>query len=275
MRKLLMSILWLMILLALIAVMGVLLIDGGILVYLAPRMVPMVWFGFAVLIVLLAYYIVSTVEGLRKKQKLQNPRFGIVLFMVPVLLVLTVTPDQNTAGSLPNQNIKAVSLTAKSTAQTTQKDTDRELQQEQQTEAMLAEAPGTLLPCAVEEETTFFDSDADRFSDYIYSTLEETLGKTITVYGFVYTKESFPENTLLVSRKMITCCAADAAVVGFYVQLEDGAELKENEWIRVTGTVRKINLPYYGDYYDFPILTDGIIVHCKTPEVDKAYVYPI
>ena len=39
--------LWLFILLALCAVLLTVLLSGDILLYLAPRMVPMVWFGFA------------------------------------------------------------------------------------------------------------------------------------------------------------------------------------------------------------------------------------
>ena len=48
------------------------------------------------------------------------------------------------------------------------------------------------------------------FREYLHNTLEELVGKTVTVYGFVYSDDAFPENTVLVARMMITCCAADA-----------------------------------------------------------------
>jgi len=262
MRKLWMQILWLAILLALIAVMGSLLISGDILVFLSPRMVPMVWFGFAVLILLLVYHIVQVIRYTLQKTEIHGGRPGMILFLLPVLLFVTVMPDQSTSGALPNQNLKMMNITQEASADTA----DEQVSANTNT--------GEYLPCIVENETALFDTSADLFTDYLYKTLDEVLGKTITLYGFVYAEDTFPANTVLVSRKMITCCAADAAIVGFYVQLEDSAALQDNEWIRVTGTVRSINLAYYNDYYDFPIITNGIGVRCDTPEVDKAYIYP-
>lgn len=262
MRKLWMDWLWLAVLFALIVVTGMLLAGGDILLYLAPRMAPMVWFGFAVFIILLIYQLSQIVRSLFQKENTHGGRIGIVLFLVPVLLFFTVTPNQSTPGSLPNQNVKMTGLTAQA-----------ETEVKENTEAAASDAGG-YPPCVIEEETAVFDKSADLFSQYLTTTLQDLEGKTVTVYGFVYHEDSFPENTVVVSRMMIVCCAADASVVGFYVRLEDGADLKENEWIRVTGTIRGINLEYYGDYYDFPILTDGMIVRCAAPDVDDAYIYP-
>ena len=68
MRRLGADAFWLAVLLALILVMGALLISGDVILYLAPRMVPMVWFGCAVLIVLFVFQLFRMVQNLREKQ---------------------------------------------------------------------------------------------------------------------------------------------------------------------------------------------------------------
>jgi putative membrane protein len=94
------------------------------------------------------------------------------------------------------------------------------------------------------------------------------------MYGFVYKDESFPENTILVSRLLITCCAADATLVGFHVKVENADDFVEDEWIEVTGAVDKFKLNYYGKEYEFPIITDGTVIKCEKPELSDWYVYP-
>lgn len=281
MRKTGMEILWLGILLALSAAMGALLNGGEILLYIAPRMVPVVWFGFAVLIVLSAYQLWQMIKRLRRRQPPGETRFGVLLFLVPLILFATVTPNTNTPGSLPNQTVQRLSLAAESTAETlAQEKTSDSGQAEQaagttgaQTDSQPADM-AALPPCVLEEETAKFDPKADLFSQYLHNTVEELVGKTITVYGFVYTDDSFPENTVLVSRMLIACCAADAAIVGFHVKTVDTADLTNNEWVRVTGTIQSVPMDYFGDVYDFPVMTDGIIVRCNAPDVEDAYVYP-
>ncbi len=281
MRKSGMEILWLFILLALGAVMGALLIGGGILLYIAPRMIPIVWFGFIVLIALSATRLWQIVKRLRHRQPAGETRFGVFLFLVPLILIATVAPNTGTPGSLPNQTVQRLSLAVESAAgppaQAETADGSREAQSTQSDAAGKEAQPediAALPPCVLEPETARFDPSADLFSKYLHNTVEELAGKTVTVYGFVYTDDSFPENTVLVSRMLIACCAADAAIVGFHVKTGGGADLAANEWVRVTGTVQSVKLEYFGELYDFPILTDGIIVRCSAPDVEDAYVYP-
>ena len=266
MRKIGAEVLWLLILLVLGAIMGALLISGGILLYIAPRMVPIVWFGFLMLIILSVYQTVRIILCLRRRQSPGEIRLGVLLFLVPVFFIATAMPDTSTPGSLPNQNVQRLSLADESAVEAAQTNGVTE-------QAETAEA-SSLPACVLEPETALFNPSADLFSEYLHSTVEELIGRIVTVYGFVYADDTFPENTVLVSRMLITCCAADASIVGFHVKTEETADLSENEWVRVTGTIRSIELEYYGSLYDFPILTDGMIVRCDAPDVEDAYIYP-
>jgi putative membrane protein len=270
MRKCGAKLLWLIIMLSLAAVMGELLIGGGILLYLAPRIVPMVWLGLIVITGLSVYQGFQVIQCLRGRQTAEKGRLGMLLFFVPVLLILTAAPNTDTPGSLPNRNVKRIPMAGKNAADTARTADS----QAEETAAAQADAAAGFVPCVLESERAYFNPSADAFSDYLHETAEDLAGKTITVYGFVYSNDSFPDNTVLVSRLMLICCAADASVVGFYVQVEADSNLEQNEWIRVTGTIRSMKLFYCDGYYDFPVLTEGIILRCDAPDAENAYIYP-
>jgi putative membrane protein len=281
MRKLAAELLWFCILLSLILIMGYLLIGGDILLFLAPRMVPMVWFGLAVLIALYVWQALHIIRLIRNKQWKGFGGTGMLLFAVPVVLLLTVMPNATTSGTLPNQNVKMISLSAETaTAVQTEEAAQVESNGESDSapvktyESVSVEELASLNSCILEDETAPFDPSADLFSKYQKDTLEDLVGKTITVYGFVYKEDAFPEDTVLVARMMVACCAADAWIVGFHVKVDNAAGLAVNDWIRVTGTVRSFNMLYYGETYDFPVLTDGIILRCEAPDAEDAYLYP-
>lgn len=250
---------WLAVLLALTVIMGAMLISGDVLLYLAPRMVPMVWFGFAVLAVLCVHQGAEIVLCLRGGAKVGKARFGTLLFLIPILFILTAPPDAAAPGALPNQTVRLQTSGSAGAAQPA------------------ADAPAATVdypPCVLEDERAFFNPDADLFEDYLRETVEDLDGRTVTLYGFVYRDESFAPDVVLVSRQMITCCAADASIVGFHVQVDPEIDLQLNEWIRVTGTIKTKNILYYEAYHDFPVLTDGLILRCDAPGAQDAYVYP-
>ena len=309
MRKFGVEIMWLVVLLALVVAMGILLISGDILFYLAPRMVPMVWFGLVVFAVLVIYQFLHLAHRLREGRSDAKIRLNSLIFLIPIVLMLTVMPNESTSNTLPNKNVQMLSLTSESASeeeetgesalletdqnepmpevepstQYSQTPTSAPTQMEEATEEATEEPAESsvepievadAMPCTLGDETVSFNISDDLFSGYIYDTVKELEGQTITLYGFVYTDDSFPENTIMVSRLYLYCCAADAYVVGFHVKVEETADFEDAEWIRVTGKVQTVSLEYYGDYYDFPILTDGIIVSCEAPDAEDAYIYP-
>jgi putative membrane protein len=81
----------------------------------------------------------------------------------------------------------------------------------------------------------FSDQDYGDAYTMIYSFPNEVEGKKIKLKGFIYFD---PEKKYqpVIGRFTVTCCAADATVVGFYMQTDQ--EFKENQWIEATGTIR-------------------------------------
>lgn len=80
----------------------------------------------------------------------------------------------------------------------------------------------------------------------LHEQTDQMLGKKVTLEGFVYRETHFSEDQFVVGRLLITCCAADAAVVGIMCQLSGSQSFKEDDWVRVSGVVNEVEIysPY-------------------------------
>lgn len=98
--------------------------------------------------------------------------------------------------------------------------------------------------------------------------LDRFIGKELELMGFVYREPDFDDNQMVVARFSMTCCVADAAVYGTMIETDD-AHLYENDtWVRVSGTLTK------GQYHEFtiPIVQMREIVLIDEPH--QPYVFP-
>ncbi len=292
------QILWLVVLLAFAAAMGILLIGGDILLYLSPRMETVVWFGFIVMSALAVFQMWQIKTGPVSRDK--KIRLGNLVFLIPIVLMLTVTPNENTSAALPNQNVKLVSLAKQEPPKAAEKEAStlppteptepsESIQPAEQSavpspspaneEKGEADTPDAMqaadaVSCVLKKGTVPFDDSTDSFSENLYYSAEELAGKTVKLCGFVYKDASFPENTVLLSRLFISCCAADASIVGFHVRVENTDDFENDEWICVQGTMQAFSMDYDGEQYVMPLLTDGTITRCDAPDAEEAYIYP-
>ena len=72
----------------------------------------------------------------------------------------------------------------------------------------------------------------------VYPEPDAYAGEPVSVRGFVIHPEAWPNDYVMVSRFVLTCCAADAYPVGLPVKLNDGqsrADYPVDSWIAVEG----------------------------------------
>ncbi|WP_027308347.1 TIGR03943 family protein [Caloramator sp. ALD01] len=102
--------------------------------------------------------------------------------------------------------------------------------------------------------------------DELHKNLDRYEGREIVIDGFVFKDKSFNENQFVVARMLITCCAADAQIIGLMVEGENN--LKENEWVRVEGVIKK-------GVYNGEIIP---VIKCKGVKLiekpKEEYIYP-
>lgn len=304
MRKPVEGLIWFIVLLSFSIILGVLLIGGTIRLFLAPRMVPVVWFGFCIFCILSIYQATILVRDLRTHRGGAMKLYTLV-FVLPVFLIVTATPQASTPQMLPNPNIGFKTIGNQDNAQRPSPEpaaipspslpasspdpgdtpVPTETPAPENTKAPVEETPLpeetptpekdiAEMPICVLTGDTIAGKEAGPFEESLYTLPQDLFGQTIKLHGFVHKDDSFPPNTILVSRLMITCCTADAMVVGFHVRVEDADAFSNDEWIQVTGMAQRFAMEMYGEIYVLPILTGGTITRCEGPPEDEAYVYP-
>jgi uncharacterized repeat protein (TIGR03943 family) len=88
------------------------------------------------------------------------------------------------------------------------------------------------------------------------------------VIGFVYRDERFGDDRFMVSRFVISCCAADAAPLGLVVHWPKTTSLTSDQWVEVSGRFQ----PGEFDGEQMPILMAGKVTPTDVPQ--QPYLYP-
>ena len=66
---------------------------------------------------------------------------------------------------------------------------------------------------------------------------QKYVGKEMKFRGIVAVDDKFPENTFAVGRHVMTCCVEDIQYMGMAAEWNGVRNLKNRDWIKVTGTI--------------------------------------
>ena len=95
------------------------------------------------------------------------------------------------------------------------------------------------LPTA--DETGVIDIGDDQFAAWykdINADMAKYEGKTLRFKGQVFRMDGFAKNEIVPVRYAMVCCAADLQPCGILCRGDDVSDYGDNEWVRVTGTVK-------------------------------------
>jgi putative membrane protein len=71
----------------------------------------------------------------------------------------------------------------------------------------------------------------------ISKNLDQYKGKRVNITGFIYKDESLKNDEFIIARMMMSCCAADAQVVGLECKWQGAEGLKKGEWVNIEGII--------------------------------------
>ncbi|SHE92593.1 TIGR03943 family putative permease subunit [Clostridium fallax] len=132
----------------------------------------------------------------------------------------------------------------------------------------------------VEEDN--LKEDIIRFNDNNYfenlnklgDNLDDYIGKKVIITGFVYRESNYKENQFALSRLLMTCCAADTQLVGIFCKYDNSKDLKENNWVRVTGEIESTKYKNENDKKEkvLPMIKVDSLESIEKPK--NIYIYP-
>lgn len=199
--------------------------------YVHPRYQVLMYICAGVLFVLAIMCAVGT---------LTLPRYTTRLLLVPVLLGLAVSPKPLGADALIQQ-----SPTLNRVAQ-------------RNSEAPLPDMQNT-------QAWTLYDWAVVASVDP-----QIVVGASAVVEGFVVQNPvlNLPDGQFMLARYVLNCCTADAGGVGMRVAWANGQSMPNDQWVRVTGTVRTIEI----DGIKHPLLIAQSVRVIEVP--DQPYLTP-
>jgi uncharacterized repeat protein (TIGR03943 family) len=166
---------------------------------------------------------------------------GLSLIVLPIILGLLVPPKPLGAAAMVNRDVSIESLTSAAAPEVS---------------SVLAKPKRekNILDWLIEFRSS---SDIDAFTD-----------QQAKLVGFVYRDDRFAEDQFMVSRFVLSCCAADAAPLGIMVHSPESAGLADDQWVEVKGHFEIGQ--FSGE--ELPILMAETITPTDIPA--QPYLYP-
>ncbi len=245
------KIIWIFTLLAHEFVLIYLVYSNKIAMFLNPKMNKYIYFSIVIIFLLLLVELYDVIN----KHYYSKVGVGIVVFLIP--LTLTFYHSYAVGDSITKAQTRDVIGMI---------DTDKL----QPTEAKSVFDGMS----EVEEGEYFMDMLNACYKDLYENDFRNYDGKEIEMSGMVYYNDGLKDNEFVISRLLMSCCAADATYVGFLSEYDGKKSLKQGDWIRVRGVMKK------GSQYNAGLQREETVpkIYIKSIESmdppKSEYVYP-
>jgi putative membrane protein len=118
--------------------------------------------------------------------------------------------------------------------------------------------------------------DNDNYSDNlaeIENNFEKYKGRKIIITGFVYKEKNFKSDEFVVSRLLMSCCAADTQVIGLMSKGQSATTLEKDQWVKIEGKIdsTKYNDIQTGKETNIPVILVDKVEKIQKP--DNPYIY--
>ncbi|WP_431800566.1 TIGR03943 family putative permease subunit [Halobacillus andaensis] len=270
-----------------------LVISGDIQKFIAPRMMPYMYFALGVIAILaLIQFFKSDTEEETECNCGHNHDYSssifrslliYSLFIIPIVSGMLFSDHVLGSSQAANKGFKYElrSASANSDAvrsQVKEPATDGETsenvheQEEFDESAVLSTTdryPNLYKELSSKESFTLNEDNFIGAVSLLEESADDYVGKEITMTGFVFREDGFPEDRMVVGRFGISCCVADGGVYGILVQSneKDFNQYKDDTWVEITGTIKKIE---HNDW-DLPMIEPTEINKIEIP--NEPYVY--
>jgi putative membrane protein len=223
---------------------------GQIHYYVHPKMNKFIIFSIIALFTLTVHQF-KKVFSLIDRKKVKS---GFLIFLLPLLLGTAVAPQNLSLDIAEN---KGIVLTG----------SDIEINDTYRTRF-------SNLDNIIDEDIIIFESGMyHRIVETIANNLERFIGKKVIIEGFVFKDGNFSDEEFVVARMLMTCCAADAQVIGLLCSWEASIDIDREQWVILEGVIDIKNyIDDSGISHKMPIILVDNLQLIDQPT--NTYIYP-
>ncbi len=258
-----------------------LIISGDITNFIAPKMLPFVYFAAGTFLILgilqiwrsdskkeLDIYCDCGLDHTGKRSPVKS-LFVYSLFLFPVLTGFMFPEVVLDSSVIKNRGINFGTANTQVEATQTGNNETKTTTAETSTPEAKSVDEMYLEGLLNSDKITVTDAEYSKITKYIETNLDKFVGKEIEIVGFVYREPDFAQDEMSISRFTVSCCVADLQVMGTMATGEAAKDLKNDEWVKVTGVINKTNK----NDRDIPLIEIGKLEKIEAPSDPYIYVF--
>jgi putative membrane protein len=211
--------------------------------YVHPKMIKYVKFALYFFIVLTIFQ-GKKIFSINKNKKL---KIGYIMFLIPLTLGILLKSEGLSAYNVINKGFSLTSQLKINTLKhkhTTLDDgteicehNDNEESHSIYDDYVLLNEPLDSVALVKGEVIEMASENFINTYENIYGNPYDYVGRNINMKGFVYNQNGLNQNEFILSRILVSCCSADAQLVGLLCDYSEENVLTEGTWVNVEGTL--------------------------------------
>ncbi|MEK6266662.1 MAG: TIGR03943 family protein [Clostridium sp.] len=236
------ELIWFFILLGFTCYFYMIISTDKITLYVHPKMIKYVKFALYFFIVLVIFQS-KKIFSFKKNKKL---KIGYIMFLIPLTLGFLLKSEGLSAYNVINKGFSLTSQLKINTLKhkhTTLDDGTEICEHNDEEEGhstydyVLLNEPLDSVALVKGETIEMASENFINTYENIYGNPYDYVGRTINMKGFVYNQNGLNKNEFILSRILVSCCSADAQLVGLLCDYSEGNVLTEGTWVNVEGTL--------------------------------------
>jgi len=269
------ELIWFIILLGFTCYFYMIISTNKLTLFVHPKMVKYVKFALYFFIIL----VIFQGKNIYAFKKVKRLKLGYIMFLIPLVLGILLKPEGISTYSAINKGFSLTSQLKINTLKhkhTVLADGTEVCEiNEEDTDNASGTSKGALESISLLKGTTINMTSENFISTYddIYGNPHEHIGRAINIKGFIYNQKGLNKDEFILSRIVVSCCAADAQLVGILCDYSDGKKFAEGTWVNIEGTLGERE---YKDLKSGEVSVIPIIKVSKTEKLDKQnneYIY--
>ena len=227
--------------------------------YIHPKLVP-IMFACGIIFVITAFLYIVKVKSIR----VENFKFSQILFIIPILMAF-IFPATSVNSNFVDISSKKLENAMNNDKKNSTKNSTEVNEEEIKSNNDETKKDGM----NIKEKKLIMDTENFLpVLEAIYNSIDEYVGWEIAGEGYIYKEDKLDKDKFVLARSLMSCCAADAQVIGIICDYNKAVMLKANDWFHVEGKITK---------YDFEDTTIPLLEVVKIEKIEKPesdFVYP-